>query len=143
MLDKYGLKRDRGTNVLGIVVFSIALGVVINHLGEEGVPLKNFFQALNSATMVLINVVIWWVHHIITYPRKYCGRSWYFRWRLCSNRVTDNIVSNSIWCPKGSKNLLRWYYFYKVVNFSATYHMIQSVMVKITSALQKLMLTLS
>ncbi|RUS84489.1 hypothetical protein EGW08_007728 [Elysia chlorotica] len=59
MLDKYGLKRDRGTNVLGIVVFSIALGVVINHLGEEGEPLKKFFQALNSATMVLINVVIW------------------------------------------------------------------------------------
>ncbi|KAK3761410.1 hypothetical protein RRG08_024277 [Elysia crispata] len=59
ILDKYGLKRDRGTNVLGIVVFSIALGVVINHLGEEGLPLKNFFKSLNAATMILINVVIW------------------------------------------------------------------------------------
>ncbi|GFR67022.1 amino acid transporter [Elysia marginata] len=58
MLDKYGLKRDSGTNVLGIVVFSIALGVVLNHLGEEGEPLKKFFKSLNSATMILINVVI-------------------------------------------------------------------------------------
>ncbi|GFO18967.1 amino acid transporter [Plakobranchus ocellatus] len=59
-LEKYGLKSDSGTNVLGIVVFSIALGIVINHLGEEGLPLKRFFSSLNSATMILINVVIWY-----------------------------------------------------------------------------------
>ncbi|KAH9493153.1 Excitatory amino acid transporter 3 [Bulinus truncatus] len=51
---------DDGTNVLGLVVFSIALGCVINHLGEEGLPLKNFFRSLNSATMCLVHIVIWY-----------------------------------------------------------------------------------
>ena len=48
-----------GMNVLGVVVFSLALGCVINHLGERGKPLQLFFEALNDATMVLIYIVIW------------------------------------------------------------------------------------
>ena len=48
-----------GMNVLGIVVLSVALGCVINHLGERGKPLLYFFEALNDATMVLIKLVIW------------------------------------------------------------------------------------
>lgn len=48
-----------GMNVLGVVVFSVALGCVINHLEERGRPLMLFFEALNDATMVLIKLVIW------------------------------------------------------------------------------------
>ncbi|KAK7100833.1 excitatory amino acid transporter 3-like isoform X2 [Littorina saxatilis] len=49
-----------GMNVLGVVVFSVALGCVINHLEERGRPLMLFFEALNDATMVLIKLVIWY-----------------------------------------------------------------------------------
>ncbi|XP_059175720.1 excitatory amino acid transporter 3-like [Physella acuta] len=59
-LTKPYMASDSGMNVLGIVVFSIALGCVINHLGEQGKPLKDFFSSLNAATMVLINIVIWY-----------------------------------------------------------------------------------
>ncbi|XP_046361671.2 excitatory amino acid transporter 1-like [Haliotis rufescens] len=54
------IKMGGGTNVLGVVVFSIALGCVINYLGPMGVPLKNFFESLNAATMILVKLVIWY-----------------------------------------------------------------------------------
>ncbi|PVD23439.1 hypothetical protein C0Q70_16708 [Pomacea canaliculata] len=47
-----------GMNVLGLVVFSIALGCVLNHLGDKGKPLYDLFNSLNDATMVLIKLVI-------------------------------------------------------------------------------------
>ncbi|XP_025109089.1 excitatory amino acid transporter 3-like [Pomacea canaliculata] len=49
-----------GMNVLGLVVFSIALGCVLNHLGDKGKPLYDLFNSLNDATMVLIKLVIWY-----------------------------------------------------------------------------------
>ncbi|XP_067677014.1 excitatory amino acid transporter 1-like [Haliotis asinina] len=54
------IQMGSGTNVLGIVVFSIALGCVINYLGAKGEPLKNFFDSLNAATMILVTLVIWY-----------------------------------------------------------------------------------
>ncbi|XP_035828686.1 excitatory amino acid transporter 1-like [Aplysia californica] len=59
-VDSPYLVSKSGTNVLGIVVFSIALGCVINNLGPQGEPLKAFFDSLNSATMVLVKIVIWY-----------------------------------------------------------------------------------
>ncbi|ESO88194.1 hypothetical protein LOTGIDRAFT_71933, partial [Lottia gigantea] len=49
-----------GMNVLGLVVFSIALGICIIKLGEKGKPLKDLFDSLNEATLKLILVVIWY-----------------------------------------------------------------------------------
>ncbi|KAK6179691.1 hypothetical protein SNE40_011996 [Patella caerulea] len=49
-----------GMNVLGLAVFSIALGITIIKLGEKGKPLKDLFDSLNEATMKLIYVVIWY-----------------------------------------------------------------------------------
>lgn len=59
-VDDPQLEIGDGMNVLGIVVFSLALGCVINHLKEAGRPLLLFFEALNAATMVLIKIVIWY-----------------------------------------------------------------------------------
>ncbi|BFZ00050.1 hypothetical protein BsWGS_03089 [Bradybaena similaris] len=59
-LPKPKLVAQDDMNVVGIVVISIALGCVINYLGEEGRALKVFFRALNSATMILITIVIWY-----------------------------------------------------------------------------------
>ncbi|KAK6989870.1 Excitatory amino acid transporter 3, partial [Biomphalaria glabrata] len=59
-LRKPYLVAEDGTNVLGLIVFSIAMGIVINNLGEEGLPLKNFFRSLNAVTMRLVHIVIWY-----------------------------------------------------------------------------------
>ncbi|XP_064645065.1 excitatory amino acid transporter 3-like isoform X2 [Lineus longissimus] len=49
-----------GMNVLGLVVFSIALGLVISKMGKQGEILTQFFEALGEATMRLVAVVIWY-----------------------------------------------------------------------------------
>lgn len=54
------LEKMDGVNMLGLVVFSLALGIAINHLGPRGLPLKALFQSLADVTMVLITVVIWY-----------------------------------------------------------------------------------
>ncbi|KAK7100835.1 excitatory amino acid transporter 3-like [Littorina saxatilis] len=54
------LEDVKGINMLGLVVFSIAMGIAINHLGERGQPLKALFESLADVTLVLVNVVIWY-----------------------------------------------------------------------------------
>ncbi len=48
-----------GMNILGLVMFSVAFGLVISIMKEDGKPLADFFQALEGATMKLVIVVIW------------------------------------------------------------------------------------
>ncbi|CCD72844.1 Putative sodium-dependent excitatory amino acid transporter glt-4 [Caenorhabditis elegans] len=47
-----------GMNILGLVVFSVALGIVIGVIGEDGKPMKNFFKSLEACSMKLIGWVI-------------------------------------------------------------------------------------
>nr|XP_006816572.1 PREDICTED: excitatory amino acid transporter 1-like [Saccoglossus kowalevskii] len=49
-----------GMNVLGIIVFSIALGVTIAKMGELGTPLVIWFVALNEAVMRIVWIVMWY-----------------------------------------------------------------------------------
>uniref|UniRef100_A0A914W0C4 Amino acid transporter n=1 Tax=Plectus sambesii TaxID=2011161 RepID=A0A914W0C4_9BILA len=48
-----------GMNVLGLVVFSLFLGYVINRMGASGDPLRFFFASLEGAMMRMITLVIW------------------------------------------------------------------------------------
>lgn len=50
---------SNGVNALGLVVFSIAFGFVLGRMGEQGRPLRNFFDCLNEAFMQLVGIVIW------------------------------------------------------------------------------------
>ena len=46
-------------NVLGLVVFSIVFGVVVGKMGDRGIPLRAFFEALNEAVMKMVTLVLW------------------------------------------------------------------------------------
>ena len=49
-----------GINVLGLIVFCVAFGLVIGKMGERGRILLEFFDALNEATMRLVQIIMWY-----------------------------------------------------------------------------------
>ncbi|CAJ0943608.1 unnamed protein product [Ranitomeya imitator] len=55
-----GLYTD-GVNVLGLIVFCIVFGVVIGKMGEKGQVLVDFFNALNDATMQIVQIIMWYM----------------------------------------------------------------------------------
>uniref|UniRef100_A0A1B0D2N5 Amino acid transporter n=1 Tax=Phlebotomus papatasi TaxID=29031 RepID=A0A1B0D2N5_PHLPP len=54
-LQKYHITSEftQGTNVLGLVMFSVVLGVTIGKMRETGKPLQEFFTALSEAMMII------------------------------------------------------------------------------------------
>ncbi|XP_065166477.1 excitatory amino acid transporter 1-like [Atheta coriaria] len=48
-----------GTNILGLVVFSTALGISLGKMGSSAEPLITFFQGMSGAMMTITNWVIW------------------------------------------------------------------------------------
>lgn len=51
--------QDPGTNILGLIMFSIALGATVGKMGDAGKPLLDFFTALSDAMMMITKVVVW------------------------------------------------------------------------------------
>uniref|UniRef100_A0A3Q0SN00 Amino acid transporter n=1 Tax=Amphilophus citrinellus TaxID=61819 RepID=A0A3Q0SN00_AMPCI len=47
-----------GINVLGLIVFCVVFGLVIGKMGEKGRILLDFFNALNEATMKLVQIIM-------------------------------------------------------------------------------------
>lgn len=47
------------SNVLGLIIFSIALGGVLTTMGDKGKPAIAFFGAINEAILRLVQLVIW------------------------------------------------------------------------------------
>ncbi|XP_031554690.1 excitatory amino acid transporter 3-like [Actinia tenebrosa] len=47
-------------NVLGLVLFSIVMGAMLSKMGEKGLPLKTFFEALNDVVMRMVILVMWY-----------------------------------------------------------------------------------
>ncbi|NXL66743.1 EAA3 protein, partial [Chordeiles acutipennis] len=50
-----------GINVLGLIVFCLVFGVVIGKMGEKGQVLVDFFNALNEATMRIVQIIMWYM----------------------------------------------------------------------------------
>ena len=48
-----------GINALGLVVFSVAFGLVIGGMKHKGRVLRDFFDSLNEAIMRLVGIIIW------------------------------------------------------------------------------------
>lgn len=51
---------EAGMNVIGIIVFCIALGFVISWIGEPGRPLGEFFVSLDVVITTLVGVIMWY-----------------------------------------------------------------------------------
>ncbi|XP_062259871.1 excitatory amino acid transporter 1-like isoform X2 [Platichthys flesus] len=49
-----------GMNMLGLLVFSVAFGLILGGMGSQGKPLRDFFDCLNQAIMHLVNIFIWY-----------------------------------------------------------------------------------
>ncbi|KAG8518957.1 Excitatory amino acid transporter 5, partial [Galemys pyrenaicus] len=49
-----------GMNVLGIVIFSAAMGIMLGRMGDSGTPLVSFCQCLNEAVMKIVAVAVWY-----------------------------------------------------------------------------------
>ncbi|XP_061681663.1 excitatory amino acid transporter 4 isoform X2 [Syngnathoides biaculeatus] len=49
-----------GINALGLVSFSMCLGLVIGNMKQKGQALKDFFDSLNEAIMRLVAIIIWY-----------------------------------------------------------------------------------
>lgn len=47
-----------GMNCLGVIVFSIGVGVVMSQMGEEASVLIEFFKALDKVIMTLVGYVM-------------------------------------------------------------------------------------
>ncbi|XP_009998949.1 PREDICTED: excitatory amino acid transporter 3 [Chaetura pelagica] len=50
-----------GINVLGLIVFCLVFGVIIGEMGEKGQVLFDFFNALNEATMRIVQIIMWYM----------------------------------------------------------------------------------
>uniref|UniRef100_A0A3Q1FJJ0 Amino acid transporter n=1 Tax=Acanthochromis polyacanthus TaxID=80966 RepID=A0A3Q1FJJ0_9TELE len=50
-----------GMNILGLIVFCVAFGLIIGKMGERGRILLEFFDALNEATMKLVQIIMWYM----------------------------------------------------------------------------------
>ncbi|XP_038049201.1 excitatory amino acid transporter 2-like [Patiria miniata] len=49
-----------GMNVLGIVTFCIAFGLLLSRMGEKGRVMVDFFDILAELTMTLVNLIMWY-----------------------------------------------------------------------------------
>ncbi|CAN8028597.1 unnamed protein product [Ixodes persulcatus] len=50
---------DPGTNILGLIVFCIALGATVGRMGDSGKPLLDMFTSLSDAMMIITKLVVW------------------------------------------------------------------------------------
>ena len=55
----FSVKTSSGTNVLGLVVFSVVLGIIIGQMGESGRALKGFMDGLQEAIISMVKIIIW------------------------------------------------------------------------------------
>ena len=55
----FSIATANGSNVLGLVVFSIVLGLVVGNLGEHAVVFKDCVDGLSAAMLAMVRMIIW------------------------------------------------------------------------------------
>ena len=61
-----GISKGGGTNMIGLITLSIAFGVVLNVIEDDGLPLINLFRSLWTASMKLVEIIMWYIEHIFS-----------------------------------------------------------------------------
>lgn len=56
---KFEERYEPTTNVLGLVMFAIVLGITLGKMGSRAKILLDFFEALSDAMMIITSCVIW------------------------------------------------------------------------------------
>ncbi|XP_062566675.1 excitatory amino acid transporter-like [Saccostrea cucullata] len=51
---------NNGINVLGIIGFFTAFGMILSKMGEKGKPMVEFFAILNHIIMEMVNIIMWY-----------------------------------------------------------------------------------
>lgn len=59
-LRRHKLRFKDGMNVLGLIVFCIAFGIIIGQLEEKGKLMVDFFIVLNEIVMRLVFIIMWY-----------------------------------------------------------------------------------
>ena len=54
-----GVAKGGGSNMIGLIAFSVAFGIVLNIINDEGRPLVRVFKSLWSASMKLVEIIMW------------------------------------------------------------------------------------
>lgn len=56
-----GSSKGEGSNMVGLITLSILFGVVLNIIKEDGLPLVNLFRSLWTASMKIVEIIMWYV----------------------------------------------------------------------------------
>lgn len=54
-----GLKKNNRLNILGVLVVSIAFGLILSKMGEQGRPMTQWFSILLEVTMKIVELIMW------------------------------------------------------------------------------------
>ena len=54
------IQKTDGMNVLGLIVFCVAVGISLSYLGERGKPLADLFIALDHVVILLVGIIMWY-----------------------------------------------------------------------------------
>ena len=59
MIWEPGKSGTNSMNVLGLVVFSVLMGIILSRMGPRGKPLMDFCSCLAEASMKIFVIFIW------------------------------------------------------------------------------------
>ena len=54
-----GTIQKDGTNFIGLILFSVVLGIILRKLGEDGRPLLGFIRSWFHVVMMLVSWIMW------------------------------------------------------------------------------------
>jgi Na+/H+-dicarboxylate symporter len=60
-------KYKENTNILGVISFCIAFGMILSSMGRRAEILLHLFLVLNEITMKLVKIIMWYVLKLILF----------------------------------------------------------------------------
>lgn len=57
---KWNFKYNDNTNILGVIAFCVAFGMIISSMGRKAEILLHLFLVLNEITMKFVKIIMWY-----------------------------------------------------------------------------------